>query len=156
METPPGTRYADLTMPWSLRLVWASALLACCGGSTGDELTSCPPAPLRQIGATCNFEGTCSYSAPHGLRANSDGSCDPLGCDCHEGTLRCVEPIAACDLSHACPLGIAPGDPCTRDTDPQGKPSNAECLFGTDPAGKTASHACACDLPGPIWRCTPL
>jgi hypothetical protein len=130
-----------------------------CGNAGGEDiLTSCPSAPLRlqTSGISCNFDANCTYQAPHAVDGFEDG-CNDSSCRCTEGKLHCQSFLVWCgDKRKSCPLGIAEGDACTPEETPGGQPSNHECLFGSDASGNRASHACACDLPGPIWRCVPL
>lgn len=121
-------------------------------------MTSCPSAPFRlpADGMSCNFAEGCFYQAPQGVFSVED-SCNDASCFCTEGKIVCHSHLVGCgDLRKACPLGIAEGDACTPEKTPGGLTSNPECLFGSDASGNRASHACACDLPGPIWRCVPL
>jgi hypothetical protein len=130
-------------------------LLGCHGGDDDAAIKSCPSAPFRPTGieTPCDFEGSCSYEAPHSLGTASEGTCAPLDCQCKMGTLKCLSSGVGCTrLPDACPLGISADDAC----DLSAELANGECLFGAGQAGVTATHACSCDLPGPIWRCVPL
>lgn len=132
----------------------ALLLFGCSNSANGDtRLTSCPPAPLPlpKSGTACNFSGEYYYAPPHVYR---DGTADPfndLWCWCADGGIDYAMTLVGCGggcEAPPCDPGIVEGQSCTT-------PTNGECaaLF-TD--GGLVESVCACDKPGPIWRCISL
>ena len=143
-----------------LALLGATSIVLSCGTRAellDPTLRGCPPAPIRDVATRCNFDDPCIYSAP---RLTDDRALDPndLVCECVDGELECNQSGVACqtcDLPE-CPLVTAPGLRCTIESDDHERPGNSECLLEADPpTGPEEDMACACDLPGPMWRCVP-
>lgn len=124
------------------------------GDADGGTLHACPPAPLTlDLAQTypCDFSGLCSYFGPIGLVSKGDWC--GLGATCAGGKLifdgaasRCTYPSPP-----PCAAVVVEGAACHA-------PNNGECFVPTADAGSggaIAGKACACDMPGPIWRCVP-
>lgn len=162
--------------PWPL-LVLATALLDCSSSDTSadeDVLRACPSAPIRHpadqtrsildynsLPQACAFDGECMYAPSTSLGTPHVDTCNTMACYCREGLVRCSHTLAGCDdiPPTICPADRIEGEACEM-VDPQLSPvrpyRNGECLSGGDESGQGATHACACDLPGPLWRCVPL
>ncbi|MRG97141.1 hypothetical protein [Polyangium spumosum] len=155
----------------ALRLFASSSfllLLVAVGGCEDETLTACPPAPFRgEPKLACDFSEVCRYGTPRGLDVdNSVGEsiygpdfCNGLTCSCGEdGTLTCVQTLLACSphIIPQCPAGAAEGSACTMDPNF----GNRECAVpgpGADLSqGIINGEVCACDMPGPVWRCIPV
>jgi len=117
-----------------------------------DELESCPPAPLEFTfeGRPCHGFG-CPYASPNGLGQKwaSTTACDEdtMG-QCLQGKFAVTAAAVVCcpegpnDITW-CSQPITQGAPCNQ-------PDNSECVLSDQ------SATCACDKPGPVWRCLPI
>lgn len=128
----------------------------------------CPPAPLDwasiHVGAACMGPNSCSYAWPTGILANYD-DCNTLHLDCVDGGVRLQSSVVACRNRppRLCPADLVEGASCSMSPVPPEYigwgPYNPECFLPTSaaPTGAAgeivAGKACACDVPGPIWRC---
>jgi hypothetical protein len=78
-----------------------------------------------------------------------------LTCECNGGQLECSETNIGCGSNCTpprCPFPVKVGAKCA-------EPDNSECLLSrssSDSPDPKRDHACACDDPGPIWRCLPI
>jgi hypothetical protein len=132
------------------------ALLCLALSACQADFTSCPPAPFRvDDGATCSFDGQCTYGVPLGLGADRTDFCNGQFCYCDDGRLVCGSSLRACltKIIPECPAGASEGASCEVE-------SNGECAVpGPDAdlsAGIINGQVCACDRPGPQWRCLPV
>jgi len=88
------------------------------------------------------------YEPPH---VYSDGRADPFNdvlCRCADGGIEYRTTLIGCGgdcRAPVCEAGTTEGEPCTADT-------NGECAAELTDAGRVET-VCACDVPGPIWRC---
>jgi hypothetical protein len=146
VATPPGMRLT-LIVPYF-------ALLVCCEGKVEDDarLKACPPAPLPlpEVGTPCDFENFYGYAPPFVLR---NGTADPFnhrGCECVDGGIEIYQTTIGCGsgcTSTPCDPALVEGGPCSA-------PDNGECLAWESLVnGEWEGRVCACDEPGPIWRC---
>jgi len=139
-------------------LACAFAVVALLVGSCGARnslrtaAAGCPPAPLAaetpQGACTGGTERT--YAAPRGVLADWFDPVNVMTCDCNAGKWQCAQTGIACAgncQTPVCPFPLPIGKACN-------EAENSECLL---PAGSaespTRDMACACDEPGPIWRC---
>lgn len=130
-----------------IRFVLA-ALLVGCSAEEPPTLRACPPAPIGdETEERCAFAGVCRYARPNGLLVLGPDGCNDLQCSCENGVVVCDRTARGCGEPNTvpCPASLVPGAAC-------GAGSNAECERVTD-AGR---FACACDQPGPIWRCAAI
>jgi hypothetical protein len=100
----------------------------------------------------CTNGTECSYAAPRGVSAAWFDPVNEMTCACNGGSWQCSQTQIGCGSScqpRICAFPLPIGDPCN-------EPDNSECLL---PAGSaespTRDMACACDEPGPTWRCVP-
>ncbi len=150
--------------------VTVGALLLVGAGSACGQLASvpdsaCPPAPIRgfPFPATCSGHPSCAYFPPRNFGLSKEDPINVLECGCHRGEWICVNPLVGRTRSTPlCPPHAAEGASCEwLDAGPPGdRFRNAECLvLGPNAAldaGIIDGEACACDFPGPIWRCVAV
>lgn len=126
-----------------------------CGGKkqVSYQLTSCPPAPLegQYEGKTCH-DLACPYASPLGYDGKYAAT---IGCDYH-AMGDCITDgkfMVGLTTQLCCPTKPSQVRWCGSDVK-QGAacnaPDNSECVLPDQ------SATCACDKPGPIWRCLPL
>ncbi len=133
-----------------LLLAMCAALACSSKDKKSDELTSCPPAPLEDQfqGRPCHDLG-CRYASPNGFDSKWSSICndDTVG-ECPLGKFEVgADAIVCCAVRPKdvtwCGQPINEGAPCNQ-------PDNSECVLPDQ------SATCACDKPGPVWRCLPL
>lgn len=138
-----------------------------CGGRKRVDVTTCPPAPvdMNVFDGTCALAAPCTYAAP---ATRGRPNCNNLQCECVSGRFSCRSTSAycPCELS-LCPPEVKAGASCVLSTDRNppftdghcGRSRNGLCAVPGPNAsvdgGPADSLVCACDDPGPIWRCTP-
>ena len=133
----------------------AALLVVGCSNSVSDDtlLTSCPPAPLPlpEMGTACDFSEEYYYAPPHVRR---DGTADPfndISCRCANGGIELFITTVGCGgecEAPACDPGVMEGQSCSA-------PTNGECAASLTDGG-VVERKCACDKPGPIWRCVEV
>ena len=135
-------------------------LLSCACSGTDEEapdFTGCPSAPLPELaGKTCGFHGQCLYDSPRGIGTERVDSCNQLELRCASGEVAATATAVACppfELADApvCPSDATNGAKCTL-RPMAGSPAkigNGECVL----EGSAPTTVCACDEPGPKWRC---
>lgn len=136
-------------------VLFAILLLAACSDSNHavTRLTSCPPAPLPlpQHGTACDFTTAHSYSPPHVFE---NGTADPFNycsCACIDGRIEVMCTTVGCGgecEAPPCEAGVVEGQSC-------GASTNGECAASFTDAGHV-DRKCACDMPGPVWRCVSV
>lgn len=125
----------------------------------------CPPAPLlAHFPDACTFpKDSCTYDYPHLAGVRKD-ICNGWRLVCVDGGPQVASTAIGCPADGVyptCPSGTTAGTPCTMTPDPGSgnKNGNGECYVlgpAVDlDAGTGEVEVCACDMPGPIWRCTP-
>lgn len=140
-----------------LVLAAAVAVLACSSESPASRERDCPPAPAV-LPDECVATTDCDYAAPRLLTGKRD-LCNGARLSCRDGEPGFRQSIKACPslTVPVCSVPVVEGASCERPLDYAGAPSNREC-FVADPgqrldAAEIAGRTCACDVPGPIWRC---
>lgn len=142
-----------------------------CGGSKQVDVPSCPPAPLDFNAfaftgtGTCELAAPCKYAPPRSAR---QPDCNTFQCECENGRLSCSTTAMYCPCAlSVCPREAKDGASCTlsAERDPPfqngqcGRSQNALCAVpGPNAdldAGRVDGFVCACDNPGPVWRCVP-
>lgn len=125
-----------------------------------QEAAVCPPAPrIAWRFASCEAAGfvpdaQCKYAAPSIAYGEIDGinSC-VAACNQGELVFGCTLAYLPLDAMPACPTGARHGSICA-------EPDNGECAIpgpNADRArGIVDGQICACDKPGPRWRCISL
>lgn len=144
--------------PSFAELVLCAAVAAGC--SPSEEERGCPPAPFAAGAAdACDFAARdCLYAAPRGLTTSPE-PCNAQFLWCEDGHLRGIQSLMACRFERfpGCATPVIEGAACERQLDWYGEPSNAECFVPDDgpqlDAARVVGRTCACDFPGPVWRC---
>jgi hypothetical protein len=136
-------------------------LVAVAACSTPDTMPAdpgdCPPAPFTSEITTCP-DHACRYDEPRGLSLHEPDFCNGLDC-CDQGEASCRTTLVACSphVLVPCPEGAASGAACVFHPHDDGGFGNAECVVPG--SGADLDHGivngldCACDYPGPVWRC---
>jgi len=140
-----------------------------------DVFSVCPPAPAVFPGAVpCTLGLKCEYGAQAlvsysaATKSGEVNSCNSIIWEClpagvlmpdsgiDGGVLSFGSTLIGCDARPApiCPLDMTPGASCAMEK------GNSVCIAkgpGADlEAGVANGSVCACDKPGPVWRCLPL
>ena len=145
-----------------LRLLVPLCPLLLASHGCGVRYSDCPPAPLRlDDDRTCNFSDRCTYATPVDLGSTGTDYCNSPTCVCgKDGNLSCIHTLLECTphVIRQCPAGTTTGAECI--LDPNRSLTNSECAVpgpGADlPSGIINGQVCACDNPGPVWRCLPV
>lgn len=153
-----------------IRRWWISTVVlvaVACGAVVPPEDTPCPSAPFREAGFdwSCTGHAQCEYRAPRMFGLTTEDPINPLRCSCENGGWICAQ--TAMGLSPpprpVCPEDLVEGAGCVwidGGVDRTQRARNAECLVlgprASLDAGVVDGKSCACDYPGPKWRCVPV
>lgn len=136
------------------------ALAVGCSSSDDEQpiLRECPPAPFNGAPERCDLGGKeCLYAAPRRLTTAPE-ACNGLRLRCEDGATMGSMTLVGCKFPFApvCTVPVVEGAACEQPLR-HGTPTNAECLVpenGQDLDSPIIDgRTCACDFPGPIWRC---
>jgi hypothetical protein len=167
LHRPAVTRHFALIVVGTAMVISASAVvLHGCRSESEPVLTECPPAPLRStrdLPKACALPRQCNYQPPR-IDGRAGGYCNWVTIDCEDGGTRAGITLIGCygTTPPICKQPIVEGAHCDDSFHDGGGDyfgyDNKECLVpenGTDvSASSIKGKACACDAPGPIWRCT--
>jgi hypothetical protein len=140
-----------------LVLAAAVAVLACSSETPASTERDCPAAPAA-LPDECVATADCYYAAPRLLTGRPD-LCNGAWLLCRDGEPGFLSSMKACPslTVPVCSAPVVEGATCERPLDYAGAPSNRECFVADIgqrlDAAEIAGRTCACDVPGPIWRC---
>ncbi len=133
-----------------------------CGQIASVPDSGCPPAPIRDFPyrSVCQGHPACEYLPPRNFGLPTEDPANTLSCGCSVNEWWCGAAfVGRTRITPICPASATEGAACTWE-DGGDRPRNAECLvLGPNAqldAGIIDGKACACDFPGPMWRCVDV